>query len=60
MTSHTRQRSWTCRYCTENIDVMCPAETRDGLFCTRLDGHDGPHIACGGPGWHDIKRWDDG
>lgn len=29
--------------------AVCDYE-RDGFLCTRPDGHDGPHVAHGGPG----------
>jgi len=50
-----------CTYCgwheTDDTTV-CPATSkRHGYHCSRPEGHDGPHVACGTSS-HQIATWD--
>jgi hypothetical protein len=45
------------------MGLLCEAEHPARVFCTRLVGHDGPHIATMGPfevGAWELVRWTDG
>lgn len=35
----------------------CLAENYEGLMCSRPEGHDGPHVACG-MNEHPMEAWE--
>lgn len=49
-----------CEWCVRRRgDRYCPSERADedlAIVCTRPNGHDGEHVACGG-GDHNLARW---
>lgn len=48
----------TCKYCETNplVSEGCPASHPEGYLCTREEGHEGDHVACGVSD-HPIVIW---
>lgn len=51
----TRKRKGKRCECQSKADV-CGAVSKN-YFCTRIDGHKGDHVACGGVGIHRLHTW---
>lgn len=52
-----------CQYCDwpEDAWLGCCRSRSDGdtgYCCSRHHGHDGPHVACGLEGHHELYMWD--
>lgn len=60
----TEAAKTTCQYCETTLTPgtlqhCCSTSSPDGsYFCTREVGHPGDHVACGGPGGHNLKQWE--
>jgi hypothetical protein len=53
----------TCEFCNRGNKTLssapCGAKSRyTGYRCTRREEHAGSHVACGGPGNHSLRIWD--
>ena len=46
-----------CGFCDVKGHVRC-GEQVNGFYCTRLRGHSGPHVACGGVSRHTLRLWE--
>ena len=62
ITDENKTEGDDCPYCRnwpEGAWYGCRAKTagEHGYWCSRHDGHDGLHVACGGPGRHGIRVW---
>jgi hypothetical protein len=39
---------WECLYCVPiGTAATCEYVFEEGFYCTRAEGHEGPHVACG-------------
>lgn len=46
-----------CPYCKGRRGSCCMEVSEEGFYCTRVEGHIGPHIACGAED-HEFSRWE--